>query len=579
MEAHLGFGAQNRLEYERDGYTVVRQAFSPLAVRAMRERYEQMIAEWDLAKLQAESQPFSTTDQARRTSDEYFLTSGDKIVPLFEQPEPHPPVVNKIGHALHELDPLFRSVAHSRTVLSSLRALGYQAPTCVQSMIICKSALAGGEVTAHQDNTFLISNPFTICGMWVALKPATVENGCMYFVPGSHLTQPVERLFVRGEEGGTRFEPEGGELVYSGLDRARPCTANEGDLVLFHGSVVHFSGPNRSALPRPAFTMHFYDSSVAVWDERNWLVSRFNPWPLYGNQLGGLPVVDLGGGLDAERAWDLAMSRFGACYVVGHGVDPGVVARLRLAMANWFGLPQSVKDAMAPKAGKYGSGTGYNSVGREAVSDGKRTDHVESFVFAGNGDVMARQELAELNAAAAAYKREVDGKLFLRTLRLAGAALGAGDALERLHTERPAYKTLKVSHYPPDTEASVLYGAHVDWEGFTYLLTDLGDDEGNGLQVLLEDGRWLPVPHVDGAFVCNCGDFVPKWTRDRWKSPIHRVVRGSSSSKSRYSIPYFTGPSQTQVIQPVVPNYFDQPEPEPAQAGDLFTQKLQAARL
>ncbi|KAH9253481.1 hypothetical protein BASA81_008528 [Batrachochytrium salamandrivorans] len=316
----------------------------------MRARYEQMIAEWDLSKLQSESHPFSTTDQAKRTSDEYFLTSGDKIVPLFEQQqsESQPPVVNKIGHALHELDPLFRSVANSFMVLNSLRALGYEAPTCIQSMIICKSALAG----------------------------ATVENGCMYFVPGSHLTQPVERLFVRAEEG-TRFEPDGGELVYSGLDSARPCTANEGDLVLFHGSVVHFSGPNLSSQPRPAFTMHFYDSGKAAWDARNWLVSRFNPWPLYNrsNSSGGLPMVDLSGNRqDAERAWDLAMSQFGACYVMGHGVDPKAITRLRLAMVNWFGLPQSIKNTMAPSAGKYGSGTGYNTVGQEAVSDGKWKD-------------------------------------------------------------------------------------------------------------------------------------------------------------------------------------------------------------
>ncbi|KAH9253482.1 hypothetical protein BASA81_008529 [Batrachochytrium salamandrivorans] len=192
--------------------------------------------------------------------------------------------------------------------------------------------------------------------------------------------------------------------------------------------------------------------------------------------------------------------------------------------------------------------------------------------------MIARTELEELNAAVVAYKRELDSKLFLPTLRLAGAALGAGDALERLHTELPAYKTLKVSHYPPFVaDTNILYGAHVDWEGFTYLLTDLGDDECNGLQVLLDNGKWLPIPHMDGAFVCNCGDFVPKWTRKRWKSPIHRVVGGGS--KSRYSIPYFTGPSQTQIIQPVVPNYFAQPEIEPAQAGDLFTQKLTAARL
>jgi ectoine hydroxylase-related dioxygenase (phytanoyl-CoA dioxygenase family) len=100
--------------------------------------------------------------------------------------------------------------------------MGYHAPQAIQSMVICKSARVGGAVTAHQDSTFLVSRPFSIVGVWVALRDATLENGCMHFVPGSHLDQPVEKLFLRDPQNpghATVFEPEG-ELVYKDLEKA-----------------------------------------------------------------------------------------------------------------------------------------------------------------------------------------------------------------------------------------------------------------------------------------------------------------------------------------------------------------------
>ena len=59
-----------------------------------------------------------------------------------------------------------------------LRELGWRAPVLPQSMYIFKQPQIGGESTAHQDSGFLYTTPRQTCiGIWLALHPATLENG------------------------------------------------------------------------------------------------------------------------------------------------------------------------------------------------------------------------------------------------------------------------------------------------------------------------------------------------------------------------------------------------------------------
>ena len=54
----------------------------------------------------------------------------------------------------------------------------------------------GGEVTPHQDGTFLYNEPLRLFGFWFPIDDATEENGCLWYVPGSH-AEPVTRRFLR----------------------------------------------------------------------------------------------------------------------------------------------------------------------------------------------------------------------------------------------------------------------------------------------------------------------------------------------------------------------------------------------
>jgi len=184
--------------------------------------------------------------------------------------------VNKIGHALHELDPAFRRITLEneklKTLICDLKF--HHDPVALQSMVITKQTQIGGEVPEHNDSTFLYTEPPTALGFWIALEKCTPDNGALSFLPGSHLTTPIVKRFVRLPGGGTGFESlepqqqpprdSKGEYVLE--------TCEPGDLVLIHGSVLHKSERNTSPNTRFAYTFHMIDSPpYAIYDAKNWL--------------------------------------------------------------------------------------------------------------------------------------------------------------------------------------------------------------------------------------------------------------------------------------------------------------------
>jgi hypothetical protein len=73
-----------------------------------------------------------------------------------------------------------------RLVISASEDVGMADPRLIQSMYIFKQPRIGGEVVCHQDSTFLYTEPKSCVGLWFALEDATVENGCMWGLPGRH---------------------------------------------------------------------------------------------------------------------------------------------------------------------------------------------------------------------------------------------------------------------------------------------------------------------------------------------------------------------------------------------------------
>ncbi len=268
--------------FERDGVIVLRDFVAVSACKRLRDRALELVDAFDAESVRS---IFSVTKQTQ-LNDDYFIDSGDKIRFFFEdgafdetgslvQAKEHS--LNKMGHAMHDLDAVFDEFSRTPELAALVDSLGYADPGLLQSMYIFKPPRIGGEVTCHQDSTFLYTEPESCVGFWFALEDATLENGCMQFIPGMH-TLPLKQLNYRRDDGTFVIEtlddtpwPEG---------KTVPAEALAGTLVIFKGRTPHMSGPNLSDKSRHAYTLHVIDKACR-YPANNWL-QRSPDMPLRG---------------------------------------------------------------------------------------------------------------------------------------------------------------------------------------------------------------------------------------------------------------------------------------------------------
>jgi phytanoyl-CoA hydroxylase len=255
----------------------------------------------------------------------------------------------QVGHGLHLLDGVFRSYAQSSKVGQLVKQLGWEAAVLPQSMYIFKPPEIGGDVTPHQDSTFLWTEPRQTClGLWLALEDADESNSCLWARPGSHL-EPVRRQFARNpayfegnysapmmvfkststegqsdevpvegaevsaeattgeetnKEKGTEAEMDGSSATDSNalVSSARaqliaagfvPRPVRAGDLVVLHGALDHASLPNLSNRSRHTFQLHVVEGPAAgiTWSPSNWLQYSDPSTPFPGLHMAADPLM------------------------------------------------------------------------------------------------------------------------------------------------------------------------------------------------------------------------------------------------------------------------------------------------
>jgi len=271
-----------REAYARDGFLILEDFVPAAACEGLITHTKEMVETADLSHV---ATIFSTTT-VQHAADAYFATSGDKIRFFFEAGafdadgrlnRPKDLALNKIGHALHDLDPEFDAFSRQPRLAVLVGDLGIRQPLLLQSMYIFKSPGIGGEVVGHTDSTYLYTEPTSCVGLWFALEDATVENGCLWALPGRHC-EPLRSRFLRKADGTLGYEVYDPAPLPS--DGAVPLEARRGTLIVLHGQLPHLSGPNRSARSRHAYTLHVIDGACRYLPD-NWL-TRAADMPLRG---------------------------------------------------------------------------------------------------------------------------------------------------------------------------------------------------------------------------------------------------------------------------------------------------------
>nr|AAL56447.1 CG14688-like protein [Oikopleura dioica] len=273
-------------DFKENGLAVVKGFASAEECEAMRDEMRKICAD-----LKADEIHCFETESGR---NDYFTQSGDKIRFFFDTDAKASAddlvktaftSLNKVGHALHTHPGVFQDLVTAPKTKEVLRAINLKKVCVPQSMYIFKQAKFGSAVPPHQDSTFLHTSPTqTVVGLWLALEDATEDNGCLWFIPGSHKPykdeskrEKLDHAFmnrVPSSDGSVKTEYRLGtsKKYYESCDYTWvPAQVRKGDLVLIHDMVHHKSLPNHSNKSRNIYAWHLFESSEASWDSDNWL--------------------------------------------------------------------------------------------------------------------------------------------------------------------------------------------------------------------------------------------------------------------------------------------------------------------
>jgi phytanoyl-CoA hydroxylase len=287
MMTHEALTAKQTEFFDQNGYLVLPNFVDEQACLNLRD--QAMVLAEKYCPSPEQATVFTADGTAVHASDDYFLTSGDKIRCFFEKDafnesgelrqDAHL-CLNKLGHAMHDLDPVFKEFSHSSRLAEVARSIGMKQEKLLQSMYIFKQPRIGGEVTSHVDHTYLWTDPQSVIGFWFAIDDATTQNGCMWALPGGHRLPVKYRNRLTADRKSTYNEVfDSTPYPTEGLV---PLEAARGTLILLNGTLPHRSGPNTSDKPRHAYTLHAIDGT-ANYPSDNWLQRTSLPMRGFSN--------------------------------------------------------------------------------------------------------------------------------------------------------------------------------------------------------------------------------------------------------------------------------------------------------
>lgn len=234
------------LQYTRDGYLKLGKLLDDAALRELQQRIDDIMlgkadVDYDRMLMQLDSDTGEYGDMKP-------MSKGHKGARLdyrkIEQLEYDPVFLKYIQQ------PIFNEIC--------ARTYGGHVPVAVfRSMFMNKPANKGTKLPWHQDRwTHLDRDP--LITVWTALDPATIENGCVEVIPGSH------KFGVMNPEHGSGFLTDGLAAEHCRPEDRVYIELEPGEVVLLHNWLLHASDKNHSAQSRRALSVCYMDARTVT---------------------------------------------------------------------------------------------------------------------------------------------------------------------------------------------------------------------------------------------------------------------------------------------------------------------------
>ncbi|HVY19691.1 MAG TPA: 2-oxoglutarate and iron-dependent oxygenase domain-containing protein [Bauldia sp.] len=276
-----------------------------------------------------------------------------------------------------------------------------------------------------------------------------------------------------------------------------------------------------------------------------------------------LPVIDMSAKA-ATLAEEIgkAARGVGFFYVSGHGVSPALMADVFAESKQFFALPVETKERVSIRKSPHNRG--YVGMKGESLDPTKAPDLKEAYnvgleLAADDPRVVRGEPFRGVNLWPDVPGWRETMLTYFDAVWSVGRRLHEGIARDM---QLPAdyfedkldspMATLRLLHYPPQPAGAAAgqigAGEHTDYGDITLLLTDeVGGLEVKRRDTSAKDGGWIAAPHVPGAFICNIGDCLMRWTNDVYVSTPHRVV--NRGGRERYSVAFFLDPNPDATVQ------------------------------
>lgn len=214
--------------FEKDGYLVIKELLTQEEIITYRNLYEDFLSnKIDVSDYRS--------DLGSHTSEDSKKTNTERITQIMVPSRKAPQLLVQSLHTKSEMI--------AQQLLGTDMILDFD-------MLIDKAPHSDTPTPWHQDRAYWITMPDTrAVSCWVALDDTIKENGCMWYVPGSHLLPT--RTHRSAGKGGGALECDAEEIEGKAME------ISAGDCVFHHGGTLHYSRGNTTNLRRRAFITNF----------------------------------------------------------------------------------------------------------------------------------------------------------------------------------------------------------------------------------------------------------------------------------------------------------------------------------